>query len=183
MAESKTPLETHRNHYLFSDHYLNELLPRQAVWRDVEAEAEKALAAITALYRQKAAVLPHYNEPQTEEHWIRPVLDILGHVYEVQPPLPKALGTPDYAFFADEKARQAAAPALGQARYWEIALAVGDAKRWDRPLDKRIVDGAPDAFTNANPCYQIDYIFDLIVYQLYGLTEEEVEVVEEGGRP
>ncbi len=151
------PLETHRNHYLFSDHYLNELLPRQPVWREVETEAQEALEAITALYDQVADALPHYNEAQTEAHWIRPVLDILGHVYGVQPSLPGALGTPDYAFFADQETRQAAAPTLGRAEYWETALAVGDAKRWDRLLDKRIVDGALDAFTNVNPCYQIDY--------------------------
>ena len=40
------PLETHRNHYLFSDHYLNELLPRQAVWREAEAEARDHLKAM-----------------------------------------------------------------------------------------------------------------------------------------
>jgi hypothetical protein len=43
-------LETHRNHYLFSDHYLNELLPWQAVWREAEAKARQALEAITAKY-------------------------------------------------------------------------------------------------------------------------------------
>ena len=112
------PLETHRNHYLFSGYYLNELLPRQAVWREVEADAIQALEAIAELYDRQAGALPHYNESQTEEHWIRPVLDILGYVYEVQPPLPGALGTPDYAFFTDRAARQAAAPALGTAPYW-----------------------------------------------------------------
>ena len=39
-------LETHRNHYLFSDHYLDELLPRQAVRR--EAKAWQPPGAITA---------------------------------------------------------------------------------------------------------------------------------------
>jgi type I restriction-modification system DNA methylase subunit len=157
MRQIALPLETHRNHFLFSDYYLNEVLPRQPVWRHAEAGAQEALAAIAALYEQRADALPHYNEPQTEAHWIQPVLDVLGHTYEVQPVLAGAPGTPDYAFFADEAARQATAPALGKAEYWESVLAVGDAKRWDRPLDKRIVDGAPDAFTNANPCYQIDY--------------------------
>ncbi|RLC61099.1 MAG: hypothetical protein DRI80_09550, partial [Chloroflexota bacterium] len=151
------PLETHRNHYLFSDYYLNELLPHQLVWREVEAEAQEALESITRLYDQKADALPHYKEAALEQEWIRPILDLLGHVYHVQPSLPGALGTPDYAFFTDEHARQAVIPALGTPAFWETALAVGDAKRWDRPLDKRIVDGAPDAFTNANPCYQIDY--------------------------
>jgi len=157
MRQLALSLETHRNHYLFSDHYLNEVLPRQAIWREAQAEALEVLAAITPLYRRQAAALPHYNESQTELHWMRPVLDLLGQVYEVQPPLPEALGAPDYAFFPDPAARQAAAPLLGKAAYWEGALAVGDAKRWDRPLDRRIANGAPDAFSNANPCYQIDY--------------------------
>ena len=52
------PLETHRNHYLFSDHYLNELLPRQAVWREAEAEARQAMEAITAKYHEVADALP-----------------------------------------------------------------------------------------------------------------------------
>ena len=34
---------------------------------------------------------------------------------------------------------------------------MADAKRWDRSLDRRLTDGAGDAFSNANPSYQIDY--------------------------
>ncbi|MCG2768928.1 MAG: BREX-1 system adenine-specific DNA-methyltransferase PglX, partial [Anaerolineae bacterium] len=150
-------LETHRNHFLFSDHYLTEVLLQQPEWRMVEAETRQALEAITALYDRHANSLPHYNEAEAEEHWIRPVLKILCHAYEVQPSLPGALGTPDYALFANEDNRHAAAPNLGKPAYWESALSVADAKRWERPLDKRIVNGATDAFTNANPCYQIDY--------------------------
>lgn len=157
VSQLALPLETHRNHFLFSDYYLNEVLPRQAVWRKTGDGAKEALKAITELYHRQADALSHLNEAQTEEHWIRPVLNILGHVYEVQPSLPGVLGVPDYAFFADQETRQAAATAPGKAPYWETVLAVGDAKRWGRPLDKRIVNGAPDAFTNANPCYQIDY--------------------------
>ena len=53
------PLETHRNHYLFSDHYLNELLPRQAVWRETEAEAQQALEAITVKNPDWQVLFPH----------------------------------------------------------------------------------------------------------------------------
>ncbi len=151
------PLETHRNHYLFSDHYLNEVLPGQPIWREVEAEARLALAAIKKLYGRQADDLPHYNEAQTEQNWIRPILDALGHFYAVQPTLADAAGTPDYAFFADDAARQKAMSVQGRPAFWKATLAVGDAKRWDRSLDKRLVNGAPDAFTNANPSYQIDY--------------------------
>jgi len=150
-------LETHRNHYLFSDHFLNQVLPGQDVWRESEAEARQALDGIVELYSRLEDALPHYNEAALEQEWIRPVLDLLGHVYHVQPSLTGAAGTPDYAFFADEPAKQGATPTWGTSAFWETVLAVGDAKRWDRPLDKRLVNGAPDAFTNANPCFQIDY--------------------------
>jgi len=69
-------LETHRNHYLFSDYYLNGLLPRQAPWREAETEAQQALEAITARYHEVAEALPHYNEAAAEQEWIRPVLDL-----------------------------------------------------------------------------------------------------------
>ena len=151
------PLETHCNHYLFSDHFLNQVLPGQHVWRESEAEARQALDAIAELYSRLEDALPHYNEAALEQEWIRPILDVLGHIYHVQPSLAGAAGTPDYVFFADEPAKQAAARVWGTPAFWETALAVGDAKRWDRPLDKRLVNGAPDAFTNANPCFQINY--------------------------
>ena len=35
------PLETHRNHYLFSDHYLNELLPRRIEFTTSAEERER----------------------------------------------------------------------------------------------------------------------------------------------
>jgi hypothetical protein len=43
-------LETHRSYYLFSDHYLNELLPRQAMWREAEAKAKNPGWQIYHLY-------------------------------------------------------------------------------------------------------------------------------------
>ena len=154
------PLEKHRNHYLFSDYYLNTLLPRQPDWREAEAQAALALAALRQLYADRYALLrPTVGESALEDQWIRPILDLLGHTYHVQPSLPSPEGsrTPDYALFPDEATRRAALPHLGTAEFFETALAVADAKRWDRSLDRRLTDGAGDAFSNANPSYQIDY--------------------------
>lgn len=96
------------------------------------------------------------SEAQTEERVVRPVLRILGHLYEVQPRLRVPGGTqaPDYVFYGDEPSRVANSgsiltPELLSAR----AYAVGDAKHWDQPLDVSLRGG--DAFTNANPSYQI----------------------------
>ena len=87
------PLETHRNHYLFSDHFLNEVLPGQDVWCESEAEARKALDAIIELYSRLEDALPHYSEAALEQEWIRPILDVLGHVYHVQPSLTPPAGS------------------------------------------------------------------------------------------
>ncbi len=154
------PLETHRNHYLFSDYYLNTLLPRQSSWREADAEAAQALEALHQLHADKRALLrPALSESALEDEWIRPILDLLGHTYHVGAALPSPEGsrTPDYALFPDEATRRATLPHLGTAEFYGTALAVADAKRWDRSLDRRLTDGAGDAFSNANPSYQIDY--------------------------
>ena len=160
MKQLVLPIEKHRNHYLFSDYYLNTLLPQQPSWREADAEAAEALEALRRLHADKRALLrPALSEAALEEEWVRPVLDILGHTYHVGASLPSPEGTrtPDYALFPDEETRRAALPHLGTAEFFKTALAVGDAKRWDRSLDRRLTDGAGDAFSNANPSYQIDY--------------------------
>ncbi len=154
------PLEKHRNHYLFSDYYLNTLLPRQSSWREADAEAAQALEALHQLHADKRALLrPALSESALEDEWIRPILDLLDHTYHVGASLPSPEGTrtPDYALFPDEATRRAALPHLGTADFFGAALAVADAKRWDRSLDRRLTGGAGDAFSNANPSYQIDY--------------------------
>jgi hypothetical protein len=52
--------EKHRNHYLFSDYYLNTLLPRQPGWREADPEATRALEALRQLYADKRALLLGY---------------------------------------------------------------------------------------------------------------------------
>ena len=154
------PLEKHRNHYLFSDYYLNTLLPRQSSWREADAEAAQALEALQQLHADKRPLLrPALSESALEDEWIRPILDLLDHTYHVGASLPSPEGTrtPDYALFPDEAIRCTALPHLGTAEFYGTALAVADAKRWDRSLDRRLTEGAGDAFSNANPSYQIDY--------------------------
>ena len=154
------PLEKHRNHYLFSDYYLNTLLSRQSSWREADAEAAQALEALQQLHADKRPLLrPALSESALEDEWIRPILDLLDHTYHVGASLPSPEGTrtPDYALFPDEATRRAALSHLGTTEFYGTTLAVADAKRWDRSLDRRLTGGAGDAFSNANPSYQIDY--------------------------
>ena len=77
-------LRPHRNHHLFSDHYLVTRLPQSPGWQSLRDEAIKARTAIQQLYDPLASVLPKRNEGQLEDEFIRPVLRILGHVFLVQ---------------------------------------------------------------------------------------------------
>ncbi|MFW5943076.1 MAG: Eco57I restriction-modification methylase domain-containing protein, partial [Chloroflexota bacterium] len=147
------------NQYLFSDHYLLNLLPRDPRWGAALAEAEAFLAWVQALYAQEQDHLDDYNETQLEDHWIRPILQRLGHVWEGQasvPGLGEGVKRPDYVFFPDEGARAAAVGAQNTAAYVAEALAVGEAKAWQRSLDKKARGGGP-SFDRQNPGYQIDY--------------------------
>lgn len=159
-AEQTGPVERpHRNHGLFSDHYLNETLPARPDWR---ALADEAAGVMQVLGRILGSYTPSANEAQVEEELVRPVLRLLGHegTFEVQASLKTPDGTkkPDYVLYRD-----AASLAANKNRTLtdELlkgrAFAVGDAKYWERPLDLSLGGGSRDAFTNKNPGYQISF--------------------------
>ena len=148
----------HRNHGLFSDHYLEEILRREPVWEKTQARAAGLLAFLRALYAQEQAQLPAYSEAQLEERWIKPILGQLGHVWEPQaavPGLDRGIKKPDYVFFADDDARRAAVADQRTDEYARHALAIGEVKAWPVNLSKKTA-GAP-TFDNNNPMFQIDY--------------------------
>ena len=62
-------LQTHRNHYLFSDYYLANRLDEQPEWT---ADLSEVLADFTALWRGYQPQAD--NEAQNEADCIRPVL-------------------------------------------------------------------------------------------------------------
>jgi hypothetical protein len=143
------PLETHRNHYLFSDHYLNQVLPHQPVWREVEAGAHKFLdwlAGYTGLpvdgWALKTNLRSYY-----ERDWV----EMARVLKRNQRKLPKVALDVD-AYKNEPAARIRAA--------WETSMETLS------PLLARIA--------------ATDRLIDRIVYQLYGLTEEEIAVVERG---
>ena len=149
----------HRNQYLFSDHYLDHLLPRDPRWESAQAEAQEFLAWLQGLYAREQKQLPKYNENQLEAHWFKPILGQLGHVFEGQagvPGLDVGVKRPDYVFFPDEPARQAAVDAQNTGEYAADALAAGEVKRWDVPLSKKQKGGGA-SFEAQNPSWQIDY--------------------------
>ena len=143
----------YNNRALFSSYYLEKVVEEQT-----DASLTAVYEQMQRLYAPIATAAVRMNEAQTEEQFIRPVLRILGHAFEVQPTLRTAQGTkqPDYAFFADTETLHLARQRLNTDEFFNTATAIGDAKAWGRNLDRRL-DGPGDAFSNSNPNYQIDF--------------------------
>ena len=146
-----------KNHSLFSDYYLDSLIVGQPQWTNTP-DIESDYAEIKDVFAAVAPNAPSRNEAQIEHELIQPVLEQLGHVFEVQPTLqtPQGAKRPDYAFFGSEDVHEKAQPHINTNRFFNTALAVGDAKAWSRNLDRK-VKGTGDPFNNQNPNYQIDF--------------------------
>ena len=152
--------QRHRNHGLFSDHYLDTALPHSGAWRSLLGEATAVMQSVRDVFERYGSKAGE-KEAQTEHAWVRPVLEALGHdAFEVQPSLkvPGSTQTPDYVFYPSAAARDAAGGrVLDEDSLRSLgAYAVGDAKRWDRPLDAALKEGK-DPFDNRNPSYQISF--------------------------
>jgi hypothetical protein len=148
MPEATKPREQpHRNHGLFSDHYLNVTLPQRPEWQALTEQARPVMEGVSRVFD---SYTPSDNEAQTEEDLVRPVLRLLGHDFEVQPALETPDGTkrPDYVFYRDAAALDANKNrTLDDESLRGAAFAVGDAKYWDRRLDVSL-RGRGDPFTN-----------------------------------
>ena len=147
------------NRNLFSEHFLDELLPQDESWQVDQDTLNLALQAVSNLHAGREEEWAGSVEAQLERKLVRPVLEALGHRFEVQPslPTPEAVHRPDYAFFVnDEERQEALRQSGGEIEYFDRAIAVGDAKRWDRPLDKG-QRGSRDKFDRLSPSWQMDY--------------------------
>ena len=146
-----------KNQSLFSNYYLDSLIVGQRQWTDTP-DIESDYTALKELFDTVAPNAEHFNEAQTEHEFIQPLLERLGHTFEVQPTLQTSQGTkrPDYAFFASADAHDAAQSHINTNQFFNTALAIGDAKAWARNLDRKTQAGG-DPFNNQNPSYQIDF--------------------------
>ncbi|MCO6450224.1 MAG: Eco57I restriction-modification methylase domain-containing protein [Caldilineales bacterium] len=157
MNQLTLQLKPHNNHYLFSDYYLDNRVSERREWR--EADVRSAFKALAGLWHERKAALTHANEAQTEEDWIKPVLKALGHHFTVQVSIQVQGGskTPDYILCPDEAARAGIQNKAGVLAETDLAgaLAVADAKAWDRPLDRTLAASGVKTL-HENPGLQID---------------------------
>ena len=140
---------------LFSRHYLETRLPAHPEWTE---DPRPAFEAVRALWRKARRYGDRWNEAQTEEEFVRPLLKALGWAYTVQP---KAGGRgritrPDYALFLDEPTKAEAERFLGQDDpFYSRAAAIAEAKYWGRPLSHKDASGRNTWKVGSNPSHQM----------------------------
>ena len=144
---AQTTLSEYRNN-LFSNHFLDERIQDMDEWKEIDFEGK--YDNLKELYEEKKGLLSEdLNENQTQDNFIDPVLRKLGHEWVEEPS--KRVGSrtdgrylnPDYAFMnSPDKVHEEGENAL------EINYAIGDAKAWNRTLDKSTQD-------HTNPAFQI----------------------------
>ena len=147
------PSEFRTNRDLFSNHYLNEHLRGSDPWQSVDqSTVQEAYDDIMELWERERDLVADRNESQLEDRFIRPMFRQLGIPYEVEETVQKGQRRPDYGFFQSEDAARGAFERRREGGdFYQNAVAVADAKYWDRKLDTR----GERQRDFENPSYQI----------------------------
>ncbi|MEZ4668138.1 MAG: N-6 DNA methylase [Anaerolineae bacterium] len=155
MNASQPSLTTarHYNRGLFSDYYLDQIVPTLPEWVDDNGLFAHARDLRDDLRTLVAALRPEsLDESQLEEQWVKPVLEKLGHHWSVQVKIRYREGgyrKPDYVFTATAAEARAFTNEIYEPQHIAHALALGDAKKWGAPLDQA-------SGKERNPSQQID---------------------------
>ncbi|MCK4458417.1 MAG: hypothetical protein KAU52_01690 [Methanosarcinales archaeon] len=134
---------------LFSNHYLKDLIRKNDEWRSNDHKA--VFDEIKKIYDAEKPFLEDLNESQLEERFFKRIFKVMLPDFEVQA-VTESQDFPDYAFFGDANALDAAHLNKGNRSFYQNAFAVGEVKRWDTDLD-RFGKGKHDK--NTNPSFQI----------------------------
>ena len=124
---------------LFTRDYLLEGITRSEPWKTISDSDIATLKGGLVKAAHSLLAIAKPNEAQTEKVFIYPVLAFLGWTdVEVQQTLsPKGRKhVPDALLFADTKARDTAVAEKDQWKRYRHGLAVSEAKRWCRALDR-----------------------------------------------
>jgi len=141
---------------LFSQHYLQARLPEHGEWG---ADPRPVFETVRALWERARALGGSWNEAQTEQEFVKPVLDALGWSYIVQVKAQRRGGSltrPDYALFSDPAAQAQAYPHQGDDdAFYGRAAAIAEAKYWGRPLSATDAGGRNTWKAESNPSHQM----------------------------
>jgi hypothetical protein len=124
---------------LFTRDYLLEGITRSQPWASLTEKEAAAIKGSLLKHGKSLLAVNKPNEAQTEKTFIYPVLDALGWTdIEVQQTLSTKgrKQVPDALLFADTAARDRAVAEKDHWRRYQFGLAVIEAKRWGRALDR-----------------------------------------------
>lgn len=132
------------NQGLFTDHYLEEVLGSRPDVDDLVEDADNALERAQERYEEKKSELAKgTNEEQTENRFIRPILnDVLDWSFIVRETVQgegESYGEPDYALFSDPQVRDEVSEEASDGEYNRIfrsTTALAEAKRWHLSLEE-----------------------------------------------
>jgi hypothetical protein len=124
---------------LFTRDYLLDGIERTAQWKSLTDKSVEALRHQLETIARNFLKIAKPNEAETEKEFIYPIIEALGWTdYQVQQILSQKgrKQVPDALLFADATAKTLA---VGEAQQWkrfQHGLAVLEAKRWNRALDR-----------------------------------------------
>lgn len=146
-------MKPHRNRGLFSSYYLDELLPKEDEFKISISEVKSVHEKVKAIWDKSR--FEALNEPQLRKHLLDKVFEILGWIIDVEPPTPSGEWSkrPDYALFYSKEDLKIAQKATEE-EYFKKSPCIGEAKRWGRPLDRKLKE-EKDPFEVQNPSLQI----------------------------
>lgn len=146
-------MRPHRNRGLFSNYYLDELLPKEGEFNISISEVEDTFEKVKRIWDKSRFEI--INEDQLRKHLLDKVLDYLGWVIDVNAPVPAGEWSkrPDYALFKDNESLKIAHKSKKD-DYFKKATCIAEAKRWERPLDKKLKTET-DPLEVQNPSLQI----------------------------
>jgi hypothetical protein len=135
---------------LFSQDFLLEGIKTTPVWEKLSDDALNVF--ITDLQRIYAplAVNSQLNEANTEADVIEKVLDLLGWQDLTLKQVTRREDVPDFLLFPDEQAKQLARAEKRDDHRYRHGIAILEAKRWMRPLDRGDATNRLDAGTPSN---------------------------------
>jgi len=140
---------------LFSQHYLQNRLPDHDEWQE---DPWPVFKAVRELWGRAQTYGDAWNEAQTEQEFIQPMLEILGWATIVQPSAHHAgrIKRPDYALFPDETGKDDAMEHQGDDdAFYSRAPAIAEAKYWGRPLSQKDPSGRETWDSQSNPSHQM----------------------------
>ncbi len=146
-------MKPHRNRGLFSNYYLDELLPKEEAFKIPISEVEQVFNKVKEIWDKSR--FETINEDQLRKHFLDKVLDYLGWTVDVNAPVPSGEWSkrPDYALFKDNESLKVTHKGKKE-DYFKKAACIAEAKRWGRPLDKKLKTEV-DPFEAQNPSLQI----------------------------